>query len=572
MLKKIEFENYRCFQNTTLDFRDITIIVGKNNAGKSTIIEALRLVAAAERKSRTTIVYKHPPADLHLPLVNKGFYLDISKLKIDLRNIIYFYNRVYAKVTATFKNESKITIYLNSETVFVTLSDSSGVIMSSRTQSNQLSIGAIDILPQIGLIKENEKLLNEHTIKSDKETYLSSRHFRNELLLFRKDYFDDFKRIAESTWPGLRIRSLDYNPNDSEYISLLVQDDGFPAEIGLMGSGLQMWLQIIWFITRCAECKTIILDEPDVYMHPDMQRKILDIIKDKYQQIIIATHSVEIISAVDERCIVTIDKTAKRMKYANSSKAVQGIIDGLGSVHNLALVRLANSKKCLFVEGKDLKILSRLKEKLGIREQQPLETLPCIPLGGFSKLNEAYGASKLFHEETDGAIVCHCILDRDYFPAEFIDGQMKSAQDAHLHLHIWEKKEIENYLLIPEAIFRIIDKPYSEYEVFCAKLEALIDSQKDEVVLQFANQLQIQDLKRKDLGSYVKNARGYVEQSWGTLEQNLSIIGGKYALSLINSWIKNEYNKHCSQAKILSAIKSEDINSEMVEVIRTLCS
>jgi len=137
---------------------------------------------------------------------------------------------------------------------------------------------------------------------------------------------------------------------------------------------------------------------------------------------------------------------------------------------------------------------------------------------------------------------------------------------------IWEKKEIENYLLIPEAIFRIIDKPNAEYDGFRAKLEALIDGQKDEVVLQFANQLQIQDSKRKDLGSYVKSARKYVEQSWGTLERKLSIIGGKYALSLINSWIKSNHHKHCSQATILSAIKAEDISSEMVEVIRALCT
>ncbi len=198
--------------------------------------------------------------------------------------------------------------------------------------------------------------------------------------------------------------------------------------------------------------------------------------------------------------------------------------------------------------------------------------LPCIPLGGFSKLNEAFGASKLFHEETDGAIVCHCILDRDYFPDSFIESQMQAAQDAHLHLHVWEKKEIENYLLIPEAIFRIIDKPHTEFNGFHAKLEALIDGQKDEVVLQFANQLQIQDFKRKDLGSYVKSAREFVEQNWGTLERKLSIIGGKYALSLINSWIISNYHKHCSQAKILSAIKAEDICCEMVEVIRALCS
>jgi len=259
MLKSIEFENYRCFQRTSLDFRAMSIIVGKNNAGKSTIIEALRLVAAAERKSQTTTAYKQPPLNLSLPLSNKGFYLDISKLKIDLRNIVYFYEKEYAKATAVYDNGSKITIYLNSEIVFVTLCDSNSTIVSSRSRAQSMSIGAIDILPQIGLIKENEKPLTEQTITTDKDTYLSSRHFRNELLLYKNDYFDDFKRIAESTWPGLRIRSLEYDSNNSEYISLFVQDNGFPAEIGLMGSGLQMWLQIVWFIARCAHCETIIL-------------------------------------------------------------------------------------------------------------------------------------------------------------------------------------------------------------------------------------------------------------------------------------------------------------------------
>ena len=491
MLKSIEFENYRCFQRGSLDFRAMSIIVGKNNAGKSTIIEALRLVAAAGKKSQITTTYKQPPKDFKLPLAHKGFYLDVSKLKIDLRNIIYFYDREYAKVTALFDDNSIINIYLNTEVVFVMLINPDGENVTSRKQSQQLSIGSIDILPQIGLIKENEKLLTEYTVNTDKDTYLSSRHFRNELRLFKQDYYESFKTIAESTWPGLRIRSLDYIPYESEYISLFVQDEGFPAEIGLMGSGLQMWLQIIWFIARCAHCQTIILDEPDVYMHPDMQRRILDIIKDKYQQVIIATHSVEIISAVDARYIVTVDKSARKMKYANNSKAVQCIIENLGSVHNLALVRLSNSKKCLFVEGKDIKILSRFKDKLGIHTQQPMDTLPCIPLGGASKLNEAFGASKLFYEETSGAIKCYCILDSDYYTDKYKASQMKSAQDAHLHLHIWAKKEIENYILIPKAIYRIIEKPNSDYADFCNKLEVLIDNQKKEVVLQFANQLQI---------------------------------------------------------------------------------
>ena len=75
-----------------------------------------------------------------------------------------------------------------------------------------------------------------------------------------------------------------------------------------MGSGLQMWLQMVWFISRCPSTCTIVLDEPDVYMYPDLQQKILIIVRQKFRQIIIATHSVEIISAVEPHQIVTIDK------------------------------------------------------------------------------------------------------------------------------------------------------------------------------------------------------------------------------------------------------------------------
>ena len=69
---------------------------------------------------------------------------------------------------------------------------------------------------------------------------------------------------------GLKIIDLTYDATESEYINLFIQDAGFPAEIGLMGSGMQMWLQIVWFICRVDNNATVILDEPDVYMHPDL--------------------------------------------------------------------------------------------------------------------------------------------------------------------------------------------------------------------------------------------------------------------------------------------------------------
>lgn len=43
-IKSIHIENYRCFENLDVDFnKNINIIVGNNEAGKSTILEAINL-------------------------------------------------------------------------------------------------------------------------------------------------------------------------------------------------------------------------------------------------------------------------------------------------------------------------------------------------------------------------------------------------------------------------------------------------------------------------------------------------------------------------------------------------
>ena len=328
MLKKIELENYRCYKKSSIRFKNIGIIVGRNNAGKSTIIEALRIIAHAGKKSKTA-QYVSPPRSIGIAL-QKGFLLDSKKLKIDLRSIIYLYDSApYAKITAKFDDGSFIEVYLTKDVIFASVFDPKSKNIIQKSMAQNLAIEKINILPQIGLIKENEKKLSEDTIKTDKDTYLSSRHFRNELLLFKEDHFEDFKAIAEETWPGLRILELNYVPGLDEYISLIIKDEKFAAEIGIMGSGIQMWIQMVWFISRCKGSDTIILDEPDVYMHPDMQRKILEVVLRKFKQVIIATHSVEIIYGVDAENIITIEKETKKIHYADSPMEVEDIIDDI---------------------------------------------------------------------------------------------------------------------------------------------------------------------------------------------------------------------------------------------------
>lgn len=568
-LSRLALKNYKCFRNSDINFRDTTIIVGKNNAGKSTIIEALRLIAWVGKKSKSTTTYTNAPPNFNFGLSKKGIKLNTEKLKIDLRACGYFYATEVSTITAIFKDKSKIEINIKDDIAFAVIYDNNEQMVKNRSKAMQLNFDTIGILPQIGPIKENEKQLNEDTVIADRETYLSSRHFRNELKLYKKDFFDSFKKLSQESWNGLKIDDLCYNPHESDNIQLYVQDDLFTAEIGRMGSGIQMWLQIIWFICRSEKQNTIILDEPDVYMHPDLQRKLLHILKSKFQQVIIATHSVEIISEVEPQNIVTIDKESPHMKYANSNQAVQKIIDNIGSIHNLSLLRLSNNRKCIFVEGKDLKILSKFYELLYPNNYNPINSLPSVSLGGFSRLNEAFGTAKLFYEETEGSVKTFCILDSDYYPKELLEAKLVQAKNNNLILHIWDKKEIENYILIPSAIFRITGRPLSEYNIFLDKFSELIENFKFQVQDQMASKL-IEYKKELDASTCIKLAREIIDTRWTSIENKLSLISGKEAISKVNDWIKECYNKSCSTDKIIKNIKKEEVDKEIISIIDNL--
>lgn len=567
MIQKLTLKNYRCFEHSEINFRNVSIVVGNNNAGKSTLIEALRVVSFASQKIKRTN-YVPAPRELELPLVVRGMNLNVEHLKIDLRTIVNQYKEnTFAQIIAYFDKKVVIRIYLSVDLVFAYI-EADGKIIGKKSDALKVDDLNLYIMPQIGLIREDEPHLSDETVQRDMSTRLSSRHFRNELLLYKTQYFETFRNIAQSTWPGLRISDLSYDISENK-IELLVYDASYAAEIGLMGSGLQMWLQIIWFISRCPQNSSVVLDEPDVYMHPDLQRKILKIVQNRFLQAIIATHSVEIISGVEPHNIVTIDKGTRRMQYAGNYRAVQEVINNLGSNHNLSLVRLGNAKKCIFVEGKDIKTLTKFQSIISPDNQFSLDQLPIVTLGGWSRFDEALGAARLFFEETNGDIETFCILDRDYHTEAEITDLYRKATESHLNLHVWERKEIENYILTPESIFRVSALPVELFDNFLTDLFDILDSLRGSTLSGIMDQLASCD-KSKTPSYFLKVAEETLSYKWDTIDGRLSIANGKDLISTINDWIRSKYKRSCSRAKLINALSMKDIPQEVKDVINML--
>lgn len=271
MLTSLHLRNFRCYQDHRLSFHTHSVVVGRNNAGKSTLVEALLLLSSAvNRRGRQFVA---PPASLGLSRFFLGISFPFQPLNLNLRTIFYRYGDPPAEIIARFSGGIVVTIYVGRErSGFCTIATGTDRITTSAA-FKLLEISELFIQPQLGPLRVEEKLLTRETVDQGAGTRLSSLHFRNQMRLM-PERFHHFKALAEETWPGLEVHGLEEGTNEAGQptVSLMLRDGDFTAEVGWMGHGLQMWLQTMWFLACTPSSATVILDEPDVYMHPDLQR------------------------------------------------------------------------------------------------------------------------------------------------------------------------------------------------------------------------------------------------------------------------------------------------------------
>lgn len=572
MLRQIRMENFRCFDDHTVLFEPNVVAVGKNNAGKSSLIEALRLLAAVVNRRGAQFV--SAPRWLDLSRFRKGIAPGISQLGLNLSSVFHRYGDPPAIITATFRQGAVVTVYIGREdTMFATIQANSDWI-GTATKFLELKLPWINVLPQIGPLLTEEYRLTDDRVVAHLNSRLSSRHFRNQLVRMGTP-FVEFKALAEETWHGLRIEPIqEAVTQEGTLLSLPIRDGDFVAEVGWMGHGLQMWLQTIWFLSRTAPDCTVVLDEPDVYMHPDLQRKLFRLTRGRFRQCIIATHSVEIMAEADPGNILIIDKKGRRSRYANNEPGVQLLIDQIGGIHNVHLARLWSARKFLLVEGKDISLLKHFHSALFPDVELPLDAVPALPIGGWSGWPYALGSSMTLKNAVGDRITTYCILDSDYHSNDEIRGRYAEAQDRGVNLHIWSRKEIENFLLQPRAIRRVLAARIKTGEVpsdeeLRQKLLEICEGERRSIEDAFASAL-IQVNRKLDVITANKSARAHVERIWQSEDARLAVASGKDLLSELSRWTQCEFGVTFGPPAIARQMTLSEMPRELMDVIRSI--
>jgi hypothetical protein len=509
---------------------------------------------------------------------NPGISPSIRGLDINLTTVFHRYSGPPAIISASFDNGCSLDLFVGrEEEMHGVVAAPNGRAITSKSEARGLKLPRVGILPQVGPLVREEQVLDPDYVRRSMFSVLSSQHFRNELALAETAAKRRFKDLAESSWHGLRIRELHQEGKGKDAIyTLMVQNDDFVAEVGWMGHGLQMWLQTMWFIARSSENhETLILDEPDVYMHPDLQRKLVRLEQFRKKQLIVTTHSVEIIAEVDPEDVLLVDKRTERGEFATSANTAQRIVDHIGGVHNLQLVRLWDCRKCLLVEGDDIGILKHIQDALFPGSQNPFGSLPHISIDGWGGWDLFKKTPIVLKNAVGEKIVVYCLLDSDYHPADELLERQRDATAASIELYVWERKEIENYLLVPDTIARVIsfrcgrksERP--KPAIIHDKLIEIASELREDTTDCLATGLH--EWKRGVTPATAnKDARARIAHAWESDAGKLAIVSGKEVLGRLSKWSKSTYNVSFSPATVARELRRDEISVEMQAVLSAI--
>lgn len=573
MLTKVSIQNFRGFSHHEIDLRPMTVVVGRNNAGKSTIVEALRLVALVTERYRG-LAYKEPPAWAGLSRKSRGVSPSLRASDLDFGKAFHQYADPPAIIRAQFASGAGIAVHVGPDSaVFAELTDGDGRTIRDRSAAHSSELPEIAIMPQVAPLQTEERLLSEDYVRAATSTRLASLHFRNQLHVYR-ERFADFQAAVEQSWPGVRVVDLTLDGSlGDQTLHLHVRDGGFTGEAALMGHGLQMWLQAIWFLVRETSARTVILDEPDVYMHPDLQRRILGLIRGRFEQSVIATHSVEIMSDVEPRNILIIDRRRPRSEFADSLPQLQQVMNHLGSVHNVHLARLATATKFVLVEGDDLAILKRLHRTLFPKTHAPLDSLPNDSVGGWDGWQKALGAAQTLKNAVGDRVACYCVFDCDFHTADEIETRRRQAKAADVGLKVWQRKEIENYLLCPRAIAAAIERRLGhagpDADAVDRELKAVCAALIPSTIEQHATAAQQRDRKLV-LTTAMEAARATAAAKLKEPDGVIGFVPGKEVLERLSSWAQRKFGSGFNPVQVAVEMSAAEIPGEMRSFLTAL--
>jgi hypothetical protein len=438
------------------------------------------------------------------------------------------------------------------------------------------------IVPVLGPVEHDETLLKLETVQRGLSTHRASRHFRNYWKYFPTG-FQNFADLIRRTWPGMEIQPPEILDASENKLTMFCLENRITREIFWAGFGFQIWCQLLTHIARAEGDSILIVDEPEIYLHPDVQRQLIGILRDVGPDVLLATHSTEMMGEADPSEILLVDKKQKSTERLRDVDGVQAALDAIGSIQNITLTQLARYRKMIYVEDiDDYRILLRFARKLGKQALSAGTELTPVKSGGFSSWKQVSSLAEGIKKALGRPIHVGAIYDHDYYCDEEVEKILKELTKHLDFAHIHKRKEIENYLLVPEVLERAIEKliyeralrgnnPVGRIKPVASLLEKLSDRLRDKSQARYiANRTRFLERTKLAKETITEQAIEWFNNKWGDLHTRLEIVPGKELLRNLRSELLTEYAISLTDFRIISEFRATEIPVDLIELIKDL--
>jgi putative ATP-dependent endonuclease of the OLD family len=430
----------------SIDLGNLTILIGKNNEGKSNIIKALTLALESieyyglmgsrgnalvrprsydwnrdfpvqlrsddqkNKKSRFRIDFKLSDAELEefrAEIKSNLNYILPVEIQIGSDNRVDFRVLKPGRGASTFEKKSRQVATFLSERISI------DHIPAVRTESDALSVinsllrrplRAIETLPEYKQAVDKIRELQKPVLDQ----------IANEISIGLKKYIPAIKAVQIDTSLGRLYRGL------TSEIDLLI-DDGAPTSIEFKGDGIKSLVALSLAQRSTGDKKThvVAIEEPESHLHPGAVHELRQVVSELSTtgQVIVSTHNPIFVDR--NRLVTTVlveGGKARRAKDVEAIRAALGVrvADNLGS-----------AEFCVVVEGPtDAIVLSKLLSEMSPHLAKLISKNWIVfePLNGASKLDYKLGLIR------HAMSAFHVILDNDAAGRAAVDKAIEKAQ------------------------------------------------------------------------------------------------------------------------------------------------
>lgn len=575
-LKKIWLKNYKSFKELTVELGGFNVMVGLNNAGKTSLLQSIDLLYSllkihneGTRLSGADHGKLVPTSILPIAAVKDIFYQGSWRLKGN--------KLVTAVIGAEFSDGSQVEFSLRYLFAGINSRVSHQSGMDGGRLAAILARPAVWVPSVVGIVRD-EEFRTTARLAGLINTGRQNEVLRNMITVIQRDQPEKYKllqKILQERF-GAKFGKVSFDNSIDEFITAEYADtSGNRHDLYSAGSGFIQVVQLLAFVLS-RDPGVVLLDEPDAHLHSNLQQAVVDLLEEiaasEKFQVVLATHSKEIINYVDPSRLVLIEKGSNTASPMSDTITPITVLRSLGSVDNVDAYTMVKNRKCLFVEGPtDESILGRFASTMGVKAMVGDDRVVTIPVHGADKF-EHIQQLDVIEGLLGKTVVSIEIRDRD---ARTDESRSSLEASSKRTLRVLTLDCIESYLVNAEILSRVTNQIMGERgksedstpEAIQGFIDAACEEMKDDTLDRISDR-HIKDSRQQGpppptVPQANKIARETLGLAWSSDIDKLKYVYGKGLLAKVCKQVQETYGVNFGNERIAEAFKSEELPEEL---------